>query len=443
MQLTRRGFLGRCAIAGASLRQAAAGGEIALEARPATGRIAGLGVEFWGYNGQMPGPVLEAVPGETLAIRFRNALPEATNLHFHGMHVSPSGNADNPFLEIPPGEELLYEVPVPEGHPAGTFWYHPHMHGTTARQVFRGLSGVLIVRGELDAIPEVAQAPEHILVLKDFSIGRDGRIPEATMAERMQGREGSLLTINGLLRPAVPIAQNGLVRLRIVNASSSRYYRLKIDEHPLALIALDGGALPAVRWADEWLLAPGQRIDVLVAGARPPGEYRIVSLPYNRGSMGMGAPALAENTLATLRYEGSAQAVPVPDQLLPVEPLPEANAQRTFVLSESMMASFLINGRSFSMDRTDTQVLLGSVEEWSIENRGTMDHPFHVHVNPFQQMLDGAPERAWRDIINVPRGATRRIRIAFPDFPGRTVYHCHILDHEDLGMMGTLEIVPG
>ncbi|MBI4908316.1 MAG: multicopper oxidase family protein [Acidobacteria bacterium] len=443
MSISRRRFLAGCATSTLALRQAQADEEILLDARPAFGAIAGIQTQYWGYNGAMPGPVIEARAGDTIRIRFRNSLPETTNLHFHGLHVSPTGHGDNPFLEVPTGEELLYEAPLPSTHPPGTFWYHPHVHGSTARQVFRGLSGPLLVRGELDEIPEVAQATEHILMLKDFTIARNGVIPEASFGQRMQGREGSLLTINGALRPQFSIARNGLLRLRVVNASSSRYYRFEVEDHPLAIIATDGGPLPSTRWAEDYLLAPGQRIDALLAGDRPPGAYRILNLPYNRGAMMMGATATPPTeVLGHLIYsDTTAQAIPVPDRLVSATTLPAPNFQRNFVLTEGMMGSFLINGRSFDMNRIDTHVQLGTVEDWVIENRGGMDHPFHVHVNPFQ-LVDSAGiiDPAWRDVINVPRQSSRRIRIAFNDYPGMTVYHCHILDHEDMGMMGILEM---
>ena len=414
-----------------------------IDARLTAGVIGGRGVQYWGYNGELPGTTFETRPGDTLRVHLRNGLPEATNLHFHGLHVSPSGNADNSFIMVPPGEQFDYEIQIPNDHLSGTFWYHPHVHGVAARQVFHGLAGLLIVRGDLDAIPEIAAAQEQVLVLQDFTFDRSGQISEPSFGQRMQGREGDTLTVNGEVTPTFSIQRNGLLRCRFLNASCSRYYQLSVEEHPMAVVAADGGPLRTPHWTDKWLLAPGQRVDLLIRGERPAGSYRILSLPYDRGSVGMmGVSPQSPLVLAYLNYSGTAErAVPVPEKLLNVEALPAAALQRRFVLTEGMMGSFQINGRTFRPDRTDTVVELGSTEDWEIENRGGMDHPFHMHVNPFQLVgADGLADSAFLDVINIPRASRRRIRVRFNDFPGLTLYHCHILDHEDLGMMGILEI---
>ncbi|MCZ2075802.1 MAG: multicopper oxidase domain-containing protein, partial [Bryobacterales bacterium] len=236
---------------------------------------------LYSYDGQVPGPLIEARAGDTVRLRLKNELPEPTNLHYHGLHVPPTGHADNSFLEIPPGETLMYEFTLPAGHPAGTFWYHPHVHGLVARQVSRGLAGAFVVRGELDATPEIRDTPEHFLVLQDFDLYADGLVREPRFMERMQGREGPLVTLSAERNPRISIQQGGWVRLRIVNASSSRFYRLRLEEHPLHLIATDGGAVPSPIGVEEILLVPGERTDVLVQGQRGDGDYLLLNLPYN------------------------------------------------------------------------------------------------------------------------------------------------------------------
>ena len=140
------------------------------------------------YNAQAPGPILEARAGDTVRLRFTNRLLESTNLHFHGLHVPPTGNGDNVFLEVPPGETVNYQFVLPANHPCGTFWYHPHLHGLAARQLSRGLAGLFVVRGELDEIPAIASAPEHFLVLQDWALDRKGEVIEPSMMQRMNGR---------------------------------------------------------------------------------------------------------------------------------------------------------------------------------------------------------------------------------------------------------------
>lgn len=430
--------------------------EVELEAEQKWIDVGGRNAYLFGFNGQVPGPILEARPGDHVRIRFRNSLPEPTNLHYHGLHVPPTGNADNSFLEIASGQSLTYEFDVPASHPGGTFWYHPHMHGSVARQVSRGLAGVFIVRGELDQIPEIADAPEAVLVLQDFDLTSSGLPVEPGLMERMTGREGDLVTVNGQVNPPIRIQRDGWIRMRIVDASSSRFYRLRLEEHPLYLIAVDGGALPAPEEHEEILLTPGERIEVMVRGVRPEGSYRLLSLPYNRGGMGMGMMGGMGGTLsrsivlATFVYEGQTDRVwSLPQQLVRIDPLPAPSLRRSFQLGQGMGMrmmggggmTFTLNGRTFNPNRVDTRVALDSVEEWEFINPTMMDHPMHVHTNPFQVLgSDGSPARAWKDVVLVRANSRIRVRTAFRDFTGKAMYHCHILDHEDLGMMGVLEI---
>ncbi len=334
-----------------------------------------------------------------------------------------------------------------------------------AEQLFGGLAGLFIVRGELDEIPEIKAAQEEFLLLKDFELDRNGRIIQPSPMAQMTGREGRLVTINGQVKPTFSIATGGLLRLRLVNASTSRFYRLELENHPLYLIATDGGSLSEPVEVREVLLSPGERAEVLVRGKRESGQYRLLNLPYDRGGMGMmgrgmmgrgmmgrgmrGGSFSQRNpeTLATFAYSQSTASLPLPQQLIPVAALPEPETVRRFQLNHAMAPGrgmvFLINGQTFSPNRIDTQVRLNTVEDWEILNTGVMAHPFHLHVNNFQIISRNgraSPYRAWKDTVVVSPGETVRLRTRFADFIGQTVYHCHILDHEDLGMMGTLEI---
>lgn len=472
-------------IAGSSLHQSRDGLlELDLEASSGAVDLGGQQAYLLTYNGQIPAPRLEAKPGDTVRIHFTNNLSQPTNLHYHGLHIPVTGNADNVFLSIEPGERIDYEFTIPQDHPAGTFWYHPHRHGLVAEQLFGGLAGLFIVRGELDDIPEIQAAKEEFLVLQDFALDENGRMLPSNQMSAMTGREGQLITINGQLNPTLSIPANGLLRWRILNASPSRFYRLSLDNHPFYLIATDGGSLAEPVELSELLLTPGQRAEVLVRGDRNPGQYSLQNLPYNRGGMGMmggqgmmggrgrmggqgmmggrgmmggqgmmggrgmmGREDNAPTVLATLNYENAVEPVPLPTKLLSIPTLPEPQQVRRFQLNHGMEPGmgmvFLINGQPYKSDRIDTQVQLNTVEDWEIVNTGVMDHPFHIHTNPFQVISRNGksePYPAWTDTVLVPRGETVRIRIPFRDFAGKTVYHCHILDHEDLGMMGNLEI---
>lgn len=427
--------------------------ELDLEARESSIKIAGKLAQLLTYNAQIPGPRLEVQPGDTVRINFINNLSQPTNIHYHGLHIPITGNADNVFLHIPPGERFTYEFNIAKNHPAGLFWYHPHLHGLVAEQLFGGLAGLFVVRGKLDEIPEVQAAAEQFIVLQDFALNQQGNRLSDSLLSIMTGREGNIVTVNGEINPNFIIPTGKLLRLRILNASPSRFYRLSLENHPFYLIATDGGALTKPVELTELLLTPGERVDILIQPSQKPGQYRLLNLPYQRGGMGMmGGGMMGRNVhnepqvLATVSYPTTATPT-LPSQLIPVEPLPTAQQMRRFQMNHGMIRGqgmvFLLNSQSYQSERIDTAVQLNTVEDWELVNTGMMDHPFHVHGNPFQIISrNGKPEPylAWKDVALVKPGETVTIRMAFRDFIGKTVYHCHILDHEDLGMMANLEI---
>ncbi|BDG17731.1 multicopper oxidase family protein [Thermus brockianus] len=453
--------------------------EVQITAQQSHLILGGKPVWLMTYGG-FPGPTLRVREGETVRLKFTNNLPEPTNLHLHGLHVPPS--VDDSMALVQPGESRLYEFRIPKGS-AGTYWYHPHVHGRVAAQLYAGLAGLLVVEGPLDALPELKEAEEYLLVLKDWVFSGD-RIPAWTQMDWMNGREGSLLTVNGAVRPTLR-AQKATLRLRLLNASNARYYRLALENQPLYLIATDGGFLEKPVELTELLLAPGERAEVLVRLSRP-GTYRLQALPYDRGAMrmhggmhsvmgdqgmgqgmgtmdhggmggmgdtgtmgslmGMGATRL--ETLLTIVAPANPKPMPLPTSLAPIERLDPAKAAATrrLVLGERMMqAEFFINGRMFDPGRVDIQAKLGTIEVWELVNETEMDHPFHLHTYPFQVLSrDGqpAPYRAWKDTVNLRPNETVRIAVPLRDFGGITVYHCHIVEHEDRGMMGVLEVRP-
>ena len=434
--------------------------DLSLTAKAQTQVIAGEFLELFTYNGQVPGPILEAQAGDTIRLTLINELSSPTNLHYHGLHISPE--VDSVFREVAVGDRYTYEFQIPQNHPAVTAWYHPHYHLNVAPQVFGGLAGPLVVRGELDDIPEIQQAEEALLVLKDFEPKLQDNSETLSPLAKRWGREGSLLTANAQQNPVVDIPQHGLLRLRLINASSSRIYQLQLPEHPWFLMATDRGAIAEPTEIGTLTLSPGERVELLISGSREPGNYEILSLPYDRGlsemteAMGKAAERMPGITLpekraiATLRYMPSdrAEALPLPNQLIPVEPLPEPEISREFVLNHGIDRSakstgFTINNQSFVMNRVNTRVRLNQVEDWHIINKASIDHPFHLHTNRFQIVQRNSqvePFRAWKDTVAVGGYETVTLRVKFEDFTGRTVYHCHILDHEDQGMMGIVEI---
>lgn len=435
--------------------------EAELSAAWATAPIAGGSARLRVYNGSFPGPLLRVREGEVVRVKFTNRMAEPTNLHFHGLHISPS--VDNPFLAVDQGQTQIYEFRIPPGS-AGTHWYHPHVHGSVARQLFEGLAGPIVVEGRLDANSRVGRIEDYLLVLKDITLV-NGAPAAHEAVDWMNGKEGTLVLVNGALQPVLS-PRGGTVRLRFLNASNARYYRLSLEGQPFYLIATDGGLIGSPQPLTELLLTPGERAEVLVQLTRE-GPIRLLNLPYNRGGMGMmrGMGGMSSRgrmsgmrgnrmdgtgvaqTLLTLQAP-AARPMSTPSRLALVERLDPARAvvTRLVILSGSMgmmSAEFFINGRSFDHERVDFVGSLGDLEVWEIQNRTTMDHPMHLHTYPFQVLSrDGVPEPfvAWRDVVNVPAGGTVRIAIPLRDFTGTTVFHCHIVEHEDRGMMSVLGV---
>jgi FtsP/CotA-like multicopper oxidase with cupredoxin domain len=418
-------------------------------------RLAGHETSAWGYNSTSPGPTLRVRPGDLLRVRLINQIDQPTNLHTHGLHVSPRGNGDNPFVTINPGASFDYAIVIPADHPTGTFWYHPHHHGTVADQIFAGLVGALLVEAETD--PPVTD--DMVLLVTDTTLDGTGHVATPSLAAKMTGREGDLVLVNGQHQPDITAVPGAMQRWRVINGCTSRVLSLRLDGQPLTQIALDGVFLPTPADRDRVVLAPGNRADLLV---HPTGEgrYPLISEPYNRGiammggGMGMDGDSTTTGgpvTLATLTVSGPATTAPTLPATLPAPPAPQGRVagQRrlTFAMGMGGMGmaamSFTIDGRTFDPDRDDQTVALGSTEEWTVLNTSPMDHPFHLHAWPFHVTAasTGTPPTGVRqDVVLIPARGWVQLRIPFMDHPGRSVYHCHILDHEDRGMMGTINV---
>ena len=407
--------------------------EIALDASHARLSVAGRSAELWAYGGSFPGRLLRVREGETVRLRFANRLPEATNLHFHGLHIPPTGRADNVWLHIPAGETFTYEFEVPRGI-AGTYWYHPHAHGAIARQLWAGLAGPLIVDGPLDAMAELAAADERIVVLKDLALAGDRPAPHRVM-DWHKGKEGDLVLVNGVLAPELR-ATAGTVRLRLINACNARYFRLGLEDgRPWHLIATDGHFLERPQALDDLLLVPGARADVLIP-LEDRRAVRVRHLFYDRRS----PDYTPEQTLLTIVPRVGARPLPMPERLAEV---PALRAEDAAVRRHVTMAMFFMNGRPFDPRRIDAKGRPGNLELWEVENVGTMDHPFHLHTWYFQVLArNGRPEpfRAWRDMVNLKPGERVALMVPLVNYVGKTLYHCHISEHGDKGMMAVLDV---
>lgn len=407
--------------------------------------LPGAETDVFAYNGQVPGPTLEVYEGDTVIVRFTNSLPESTTVHWHGLHL-PFTMDGSPFHPIAPGGRYDYVFTIAPGA-AGTYWYHPHFGHRTGVQVARGLYGAIIVRDHNDPLPPLT---EKVLILSDNRFNGDGSVD---LAERHSaqgridfenGREGNVVFVNGGVMPAVEIRSGEVQRWRIVNASAARVYRLAIPGHRFLHVGGDGGLFERPVEVSELLLANSERAEILVRGTAMPGEAVVVqSLPYDR-YIPQTRPRdwNVPRDLFTLRYSSLPPVEPVslPSVLrrIPALDTLEASATRVVVLTQGFL-----NGKTMDMARVDLSAPLGATEIWQIENLVGMDHPFHLHGFQFQVIdRDGVPEpfRQWKDTVNVPKHETVRFIVRYADFAGKWMFHCHILDHEDNGMMGILEI---
>jgi len=423
--------------------------EVNLAAAPARlALLPGHATDAYAYNGTVPGPTLEVHEGDHVIIHFRNELPEATTIHWHGLHI-PADMDGSPLRPIGAGKQYDYKFTIPRGT-AGTYWYHPHPDARTGYQIAMGLYGAIIVRDANDPLP--ASLPEKLLILSDNRFLPDGspdiadpHSPQGQI-DRENGREGNVLLVNGQVMPVIGIRSGEVQRWRVINVSAARIYRLAIPGQTLLHVGDDGGLFERPRELNEILLANSERVELLVRGSGPPGsQTTLQTLPYDRYDPHT-RPANWEvsHDLLSLRYS---DAPPVPPPALPAVmrivtalDTSRVTARRVIVLSQE-----LINGKTMDMNRVDVRSRLGATEIWEIDNVVTMDHPFHLHGFQFQILdRDGVPEpyRSWKDVVNVRKHQTVRVVVRFDDFPGKWMFHCHILDHEDHGMMGILEVRP-
>ena len=409
--------------------------KVDLEARSTQWEVAArLSVPGYGFNGQVPGPTIQAAVGDTLVVRLANNLPEPTTIHWHGLRV-PADMDGTEMVQHPvqPGDTFEYRFVLPD---AGTFWYHPHTHET--EQLEKGLYGALVVRGPSE--PQLDG--ERVLVLDDLKLDRHGNLARfGGWKERHQGRLGEVRLINGRAHTQLEMAAGQVERWRMVNAASSRYVRLSIGGRQFTILGSDGGLLEAPVVVTEVLLTPGDRVDLAVGPFAEGDSIEVVSLAYDRGMVKEPAARYA-----TVRVGPAAPSqASIPATLRSIEPLVanEVVPNRTVHLQGRPSlhgVDWRIDG--YAHHQADP-VRVGDLQVWEVVNQTKMDHPFHLHGFFFQILqVNGAPPPfwSWEDTINVP--AQGRVRIAWlpDDRPGSWMYHCHILEHHAAGMMAHFEV---
>jgi FtsP/CotA-like multicopper oxidase with cupredoxin domain len=442
------------------------------------------GRDAFAYEGDTVAPVIRASPGDILKITYTNNLPpksvetcavnpcmNMTNLHFHGLTVSPNAPQDDVLGMIAmPGQSLHYSVQIPRDHTPGLFWYHTHPHGESHRQVLDGMSGAIVIEGMDRYVPEVKGLRERVIVVRGRSIEHDPKaeelrkdvdIPSKTCGGEAEAAE-EIFTVNGALRPQIEIAPNERQFWRIVNASADRYLDLQLDEGTFEIVALDGMPLAyhdpqhPTRTSNHVLLAPAGRVEAIVTGLALRTHGALRTLCVDTGPAGDPNPGMVladliqpssspdqRNAGPRSEPDHAAEARPPLYKPIKVEPLKKRPPSFTVIFTEDKNG-FYINDKKFAMDAEPmTSARVGTYQHWRIVNRTAELHPFHIHQVHFLAYAENGvplPHPAWLDTVNVPVGGTVDVILDFTDpvIKGMAVFHCHLLNHEDKGMMAKI-----
>ncbi len=420
--------------------------DVTLEAAETVSRVGQWAINGATYNGVYGGPVMRVRPGDVLHVRLVNHLPQATNIHFHGLEVSPQGHGDNSMHMVQPGETWDYVIAIPKTHPPGVYWYHTHGHQFAERQLMGGLSGTLVIEGFQDEIPATRPLKERLFALKEFSPDGAGDLNAVPKPFNV-----TVKTINGQLMPRIDIRPGETQLWRLSDQTANTYFRLRLDGHAFTVVGRDSHPVVHPERAREVMLGPSERLDLLVT-AGGAGSYVLRAEKTSTGPVGDMFPA--QNLAAMVSAPDPSQ--PPPAQLGPLtvatggvgSPIPSdhIDAHRLVSFSEDPVTGlFFINHATFDHNRVDVKVPLGNVEEWTIRNASDELHVFHIHQVAFQVLsINGkaVPFDGLVDTVNTPIHGEVKIRIAFtdPTIVGRFMFHCHILEHEDKGMMSQIEV---
>lgn len=496
MDMNRRGFLlggAACGVglAGSGFAQATTrplpiipitdltGGienRVALSLAPATHDFGtGAASNTFGINQSYLGPVLRVKQGQTLPFDVTNGIGDVTTLHWHGLHI-PGDVDGGPHQEIENGQTWSPDVPIVQH--ASMNWFHSHTHGKTAQQTYKGLAGIMLIEDDASLsadLPKTYGVDDFTLVLQDKSFDTTGKMSYALTGETfMDGFMGDTLIVNGAIAPVGRSVPSGLVRLRILNACNARFLTLSLASGPITVIASDGGFLGAAAQSDSIFMSPGERYEVLIDMRNAETDSLMVGFGEGEGDgflggllgglFGEGAATTTALTLtrdpATTGFTGS-----MPQALanLAAPDTSAATRIRSFELNMdggedlAVLAAnwgnvcgnaggMGINGQPMNMDRIDERVQVGDTEIWRI----TVDeqrHPFHIHGCSFRILSQEgtappAYAQGWKDMVHVQDGWSEvlvRFDYAAPDH-APYMYHCHILEHEDCGMMGQFTV---
>jgi suppressor of ftsI len=441
------------------------------------------GKSSFSFNGVEDPPVIRVSPGGTLSVTYDNKMSaksseqciyglcmNMTNLHFHGLHVSPDSPQDDVITMLAmPGQTLHYAVEVPADQPPGLYWYHTHPHGESYQQSLDGMSGAIVIEGIERYAPEVRGMKERILILRDEVLHKEDVAGTSALVKRLavpSGRCGSaveqqierVFTVNGTIRPQIPIAPGERQFWRIVNASPDLYADLQVDSERLVIIAMDGMPLSFhdpkrhSELADHILLPPAGRVEAIVTGPKAGASASLRTRCFDTGADGDPNPEMAIADLVDQPHSAPRPAhVSATTQPPVYKPFSkktskeiERKAPQFVVVFTEDDHGFYINGKKYGpADDPMTTVDIGSYEHWRVVNNTKEVHPFHIHQVHFLAYAEnnvnvGTPP--WLDTVNIAPGGSMDLIMDFTDpvIRGMSVFHCHLLKHEDKGMMAKI-----
>ena len=397
-------------------------------------------------------PVISVQPGQQFVLNLKNDLPESTNIHTHGFFISPKANQDDIYEMLLPGGQLQHVYTNTNHLLPGTYWYHPHDHPLVEEQVFGGMSGFIEVQGLKNRLPaSLKNIAEHYIGIKDFQTNSSNTIPY----KNIDSDAPTTRTVNGLVNPVLTMQQGETQLWHVGNIGADIWYQLKAQGLKLWVIGRDGNPVrtPYLATVAEMVTPPARRWDLLVQ-APTAGTFQFETIPYKTGPQGDNYP---RTTLMTVNVTpGTSSLTAIPKTFWSVRNLltSKITRRRTFVLSENGAGTkFFINGKPFpGAQLMNAQPQTGTVEEWTFVNMAGEEHPIHIHVNDMQLVsINGIRPKygadSWIDTIQVPaksKGAGPGrvvVRMAFRTYTGPYVFHCHILAHEDNGMMNNVQVI--
>ncbi len=413
-----------------------------------------------GINQSFLGVTLRASKGDRVHIKVKNSLDETTTLHWHGMKL-PAKADGGPHQPIQPSGTWLSEFDIIQD--AATLWYHSHQIHQTGRQVYQGLAGLFIVDDESVRnlnLPMEYGVDDIPVIIQDKDFKKNGAFAYIrSMPDRMMGKKGQTVLVNGVINPVLK-AKKSLLRLRLLNGSNARTYHLSFDDHrAFYIIGSDGGLLEHSVKVNSLKLAPAERVEILLSVA----DGKMPTLKHNSSQVQPSMMSRMMNRdkdliifqIDALSVQKSSRSIPdrlTTHQLIPMSVVSNERLMTLQMHMGPMMMFggdiFSINGKTMDMNRIDEVVKAGSVEIWTIENHSMMAHPFHIHNVQFKIISRSGGvqghELGYKDVVLVHSDEQVKVLIKFPEFSDAKIpymYHCHILEHEDRGMMGQFVVV--